>query len=268
MFFTKYIPSQSLQHLTPYFWTLRSSHDEVGKAYRFVPDGYVDWVFHLGTPWQCEFPNSERATTSRAHLFGQIKRHVNLNLLEGPLDLFGVKFYPWVADKIWKTDMHYLTDSCLALSELGVKDIAVLEDRIQNASSTTERIEIMESYLTRFANVTDSLSLKPVLLDLEHNTGLDLHNSNLGIGVRRLEQRFKNEVGIPPKLFHRTQRINKAIGQMIEKPNKPLTQIAMDRNYFDQSHFIKDFKQFTGYTPSAFLKSINPNGDILNLQVS
>ena len=98
--------------------------------------------------------------------------------------------------------------------------------------------------------------------------GYNIKNENIeGIGLRRLEQRFKKEIGISPKLFSRTIRVNNAIEQMKVKTGKSLTQLALENNYFDQSHFINDFKQFTGYSPSKFLKSITPNGDILNLRI-
>ena len=77
---------------------------------------------------------------------------------------------------------------------------------------------------------------------------------NIGIGKRRLEQRFKNEIGISPKLFLRTCRINAVIEKMKENTSQSLTQLALEYNYYDQSHFIKDFKQFTSLNPTTFLK--------------
>ncbi len=268
MVFEKHLPSHPYQHLIAYFWTLRlSKSDSDAVPYRFVPDGYVDWVFHLGNPWQCNFPdNVTNPRTGRFHVFGQIKKHVDLWLPKSDLDVFGVKFYPWTAYSIWKTDMHHLTNSCVDLTDLGLNEIQTLQEKIYLSKGLEERVNHVEKYLSPFVNNSETTSLQPFFSNVSlHNTSVNL--GRLGIGVRRLEQRFKREVGISPKLFLRTQRINNIIGDLRRGNHESLTQLAFKHRYYDQSHCIRDFKQFTGLNPLQFLKSINPNGDILNLRV-
>jgi len=269
MIFEKYAPSSHYRSVIAYFWTLKSSESDLASAaYRFVPDGYVDWVFHLGTPWQCDFPDKiTNPRTGKYHVFGQIKKHINLQLPEDGLDVFGVKFHPWVADKIWKMDMHYLTDSCADLIDLELPNMKILQDEICISDGLEAKIRLVEGYLAHHANYEANRSLKNVFSNLDVSYDR-LNFQHLGIGVRRLEQRFKNEIGISPKLFLRTQRVNRVIGQLRQKTDGSLTGITYENNYFDQSHFIRDFKQFTGLNPTQFLKSIDPNGDILNLRLN
>ena len=269
MEFKKFQPSAHLKHLITYFWVLKSSEADLSNAtYRFVPDGYVDWIFHLGTPWQCDFPDAITSSkTSRFHVFGQIKKHVDLKIPQNNLHLFGVKFNPWVVKNIWNMDMHYLTNSCLAIEDLDLPEIHVLQEQISNANDLKSRMTIIENYLSPYVNIKEDHSLKQVLLSYSKER-TKLNDQSTGFGVRRLEQRFKTEIGISPKLYYRTQRINKVIGEITASKKQSLTQLALDNNYYDQSHFIRDFKLFTGLNPSKFLRSINPNGDILNLRVS
>ncbi len=265
MVFKKYTPSSELKHIIAYHWTLETTSNDDHDTYRFVPDGFVDWIFHLGTPWQCSFPDKQHhSTTGQFHVFGQIKKYVDLNVSHGHVRLFGVKFYPWVAKTIWKTDMHYLTNACHNINDLELPAINELQEKIMLSDSTSSRISHIEDYLRASSDYNVSDSLKPVLDNLFSKGSLNL--SNINFGLRRLEQRFKSEIGISPKLFSKTLRINKAIEQLTDQPLESLTKIGLDVNFYDQSHFIKDFKQFTGYSPSQFLKYINPNGDILNLQ--
>ena len=268
MVFHKYAPSNHLSQLVDYYWTLSSSEKEQELTYRFVPDGYVDWVFHIGTPWSFKFPDGHlHQQSSRCHVFGQIKQHVDLDISKGDLNLFGVKFFPWTAKLIWQIDMHYLTDRCDDLHDLDLKRMTEFQDRIMEAHSTEARIKIMNSYLESFSHLRIDQSLKSLLAELQAGQELDLRQK-YGIGIRRLEQRFREDIGISPKLFSRTIRLNELIWAMRHSTGKSLTQLAMDADFYDQSHFIKDFRKFTGYSPKQFLKAINPDGDILNLKAS
>lgn len=269
MKFKKYPPSKKFEHLIAYFWTLKSSESDVNsEMYRFVPDGYVDWVFHKGNPWQLNLPDSiNQSNTGNFHVFGQLKTYLNLSLPKDNLDMFAVKFHPWVVNKIWNIDMHYLTNSCMDLESLEIPFVNDLQDKICHAKTVFVCINLIEDYLSTHTQCTIDLSLKQIFEQL-HNDTNHLNLSSLGIGIRRLEQRFKNEIGITPKLLYRTHRINSVIDKMKTNSEESLTQLALAHNYYDQSHLIRDFKQFTGYSPTKFLKSIDPNGDILNLRVS
>lgn len=66
-----------------------------------------------------------------------------------------------------------------------------------------------------------------------------------------MERAFLKYVGYTPKHYYRIVRFNKALRQMHES-KKSLTSICYDCDYYDQSHFIKDFRQFTGTTPKHF----------------
>jgi AraC-like DNA-binding protein len=68
---------------------------------------------------------------------------------------------------------------------------------------------------------------------------------------KKLERLFLKYVGYTPKSYFRLLRFNRALRQ-IHRRKDFLTSIALDCGYYDQSHFIKDFKQFTGLSPGRF----------------
>lgn len=266
MKFKKYRASQPFQNIIAYFWTLESVDGiENNASYRFVPDAYVDWVFHLGSPWTLKFPDANAAPINRkSHVFGQIERYVDLSLPNGKLDMFGVKFHPWAASNIWNVDMNYLTNTCIDLKDLDLPNMQFLQEQIYSATMVSDRIQYVEGYLKPYISLSEKNSLKSLIKTMDISSQKIPDNN---IGPRRLQQRFKNEIGISSKLFMRTLRINEVIERMKTNPKLLLTQLALEHNYFDQSHLIKDFKQFTGCCPSVFLKSINPDGEILNLSI-
>ena len=81
--------------------------------------------------------------------------------------------------------------------------------------------------------------------------------NELNITERSLERYFKQYVGISPKLYARINRFQTALETLRKSNFDSLTDIAYQNNYFDQSHFIRDFKEFAGTTPKHFLHQAN-----------
>ncbi|MEX0362515.1 MAG: helix-turn-helix domain-containing protein, partial [Allomuricauda sp.] len=74
---------------------------------------------------------------------------------------------------------------------------------------------------------------------------------------RQLERKFAKQVGISPKQLGKVIRLQSALKMLLNKEEDKLTTIAYENAYFDQAHFIKDFKEFTGTNPSEFLGNEN-----------
>lgn len=268
MKFKQHPVSKHLQHLVAYYWTLTADdNNNEASVYRFVPDGMIDWVFHLDTPWQHKFANSNiNCKTPHFHVFGQITNYLDLDISKSNLNIFGIKFYPWVGKQVFKTDMYYLTDNCLCMDDLKLPNIEHLFDRLLTCKTTNERVLITENYLLKTFTDFNTNSLKTIFKNFDH-LPLDLDFYKLNVSKRRLEQRFKQEIGLSPNRFNRIMRINRVIKDLKTDNTISLTQLALHHGFYDQSHFVKDFKQFTGYSPTRFLESIQPDGDILNLRV-
>ena len=73
---------------------------------------------------------------------------------------------------------------------------------------------------------------------------------------RQLERNFKKQIGISPKQLGKVLRLQTAL-KMLLNDKESLTNIAYESEYFDQAHFIKDFKEFTGTTPKEFIDNEN-----------
>lgn len=267
MKFKQYPVSQGLQEHIAYFWTLESSTEEAGITYRFIPDGNVDWIFHLSDPWTYRFPFSgNQEMRVQSHLFGQIKNYLDLTLPEGKLFLFGVNFHPWAAKNIWNINLNEVTDNSLALKDVPIPDLCFLEEEILESDGIAKQIQAVETFVRNRLSSSNKQSLAPIVQNISKNP-LTFSLSDYSIKKRRIEQRFKSEIGISAKHFQRTIRVNKIIQRLIQFPEISLTQLAYEFNFYDQSHFILDFKKFTGCTPSKFLKSISPSGPIYNYKI-
>ena len=125
------------------------------------------------------------------------------------------------------------------------------------ATTDKTRVEIMDAFLLQhlIAGKQDLLIDKAIQL-IQHHHGLvkikDLAVS-LHISQDPFEKRFRAQVGSTPKQFASIIRLRKLIDTF--PTYSSLTEAAYDAGYFDQSHFIKDFRLFTGQTPKDFFKS-------------
>jgi AraC-like DNA-binding protein len=72
---------------------------------------------------------------------------------------------------------------------------------------------------------------------------------------RQLERKFIRQIGISPKQLGKVVRLQTALKLLLNKRDESLTHIAYESKYYDQAHFIKDFKEFTGINPKEFLES-------------
>jgi AraC-like DNA-binding protein len=108
------------------------------------------------------------------------------------------------------------------------------------------------------SNLVKSLCAQPLRTTLHHELG------KTNLGRRRLEQRFLESVGISIGSFLKKTRFQLATRLLSsEKTESKLNSLVHEMEYYDQSHFIHEFKQFAGYTPGEYIKNKNGLLDFL-----
>ncbi len=143
----------------------------------------------------------------------------------------------------------------LSLDDIFEKSkIDEVEEKLAIANTGKHRIKIVEQFLlTEYKNIqTDKLIVEAVKLIYQSNGTIRIKelNEKLFISQSPFEKRFRKVVGTSAKKFASIVRFNSVLDNMNEA--KSLTEICYENNFFDQAHFIKDFKQFTGNTPENF----------------
>ncbi|MGX5820099.1 helix-turn-helix domain-containing protein [Chitinophaga lutea] len=155
---------------------------------------------------------------------------------------------------------HDLFEATISTENLFAPSILErLLDRLANASGDMARIRIMEMFLLQTVRQESADPL------ITHAAGLIRHAqgqlkiknlvASLHISQDPFEKRFRAAIGATPKQYSSIVRLRSLVDQLPASPS--LTAAAYDAGYFDQSHFIRDFKSFTGHSPKAFLQSGN-----------
>ena len=151
--------------------------------------------------------------------------------------------------------VNELFNLSISLEDLFEKSkVNEIEEKLTLALTDKQRIKITEDFLlTQLKDIqSDGLIIEAVRLIYQSQGTIRIKdlNEKLFISQSPFEKRFRKIVGISPKKFASIIRFNSVLDNL--NKNKSLIEICYENNFFDQAHFIKDFKQFTGDTPENF----------------
>lgn len=179
----------------------------------------------------------------------------------GSINLLGVRFHAHGIFPFLHLPLVEMTDRVVALHEVWNNFSKELEPRLFEAPDDRRRINLVEDLLltmvgkydmhadTHVKNAVECIASKQGLISIEELTG------QIGLGRRQLERKFALQVGVSPKLYTRIIRFQKIFNlvQRTEKYKWP--DVSVDCGYYDQSHLIRDFKTFSGRTPSDYFNA-------------
>jgi AraC-like DNA-binding protein len=194
------------------------------------------------------------------------RRTVDL-LLRGTFLVFVIVFQPTGFHQLFRLPMTDLTDrACEAEDVLG-RDVRVLHDRLYHCQQVDDMFRVTEEYLLgnlRTAHRVHSLQAAAAQMLRRHGQ-VDLRQlvSLSGLSHRQFRRKFAEQVGIPPKLYARINRLQHALRLKTECPTLTWTDVSYRAGYFDQMHLVKDFKSLTGEAPSRFLAMLSTDPDVL-----
>lgn len=191
----------------------------------------------------------------KAVIFGIARRSFKFTFAEKTL-LFVVIFNPGYAASLIKKPLNLLFEKFIALEELfDTQKVSNLVDTIKNKKSYEQMVEIIEQFLLEEIEpcLTDNIINESIVKIKNRNGIISVKELTSGLPISRdaFEKRFRAKVGTTPKQYINIIRFRNLFLSNYAKDN--LTEIALKAGYYDQSHFIKDFKASTGRLPSKFL---------------
>ncbi|WP_316833973.1 helix-turn-helix transcriptional regulator [Pedobacter nutrimenti] len=257
MNYQEILPPEHLRDHIRYCWTLESTHTETNiTPFRTMADGCPGLIYQpksVGTLYQGSKQLSD------LFLFGQSTHYAELQL-SGNFQAIGIHFYPNALKTLFGLPAEELTDSCLNLEELIKKKHPVLSDQLLYAPAANDQLEILFHYLNieRQSSLhLQDATMKHALTQIIQSKGLaslKRLQDDLGLSERSMERKFKAYTGISPKLFSRICRFQASLIQLRKNEYNKFSDIAYENNYADQSHFIRSFKEFAGFSPFQYQK--------------
>lgn len=261
MNYQTYQPHPDLEAIVKFYWTLEVPFDPNNQKQKIIPDGCIEMTFNFGDPIKRYISDSEYILHPNAMVMGQRTTSYDIEPL-GHVDTFAICFYPYGFVNFVNTPLKDLVDMETPIENLfGKISAKELEHKMIHGTNTQERIEIIESFLLNKLNehtTIEKIVQKTVdtLVSSNGSTPINVILKENLSQRRQLERNFKKQIGISPKQLGKVIRLQAALKMLLNK-DENLTKIAYESEYFDQAHFIKDFKSFTGITPTAFLENEN-----------
>ena len=241
-------------------WFMRgASAAALPDGHRILPDGCMEFVFQLGTPFQ-ELRADGRWHEQPARLLvGQMTRRVEVRP-GGEIDTVGLHFHPAGAAAFVDGSMKRFRDCITDLDAALGEDLAPLAARLRRARSNPSRMALLMAWLQGRIRPADTLMAEASRLLLDSAGQLDMPSLGpaLGLGERQLRRRFEAAVGLAPKRFARLLRFQRVFEQQRESDATAWAQVALECGYCDQAHFNRDFRAFSGLAPRQLLADADP----------
>ncbi len=260
---TKYqVNEPILKHFIKYFWVMKSDQ-QVSINHKLLPVNNIDFILNFSSPIKYMSAGKKEIVPEIFHLNG-IRDEYHMINQTGKLNVVGISFFPDGLYPFLKTPLSEFTNKTIDLDLFFKKFTLEIEEKLNITSSIQEKIDIIENELLLLLDYKYIPSKETCQIISTYYSNIDNMSINdfcnqYGINQRKLERTFNNYIGISPKLFYRLNRFQGILNKIIKHEYFDLTSLTYENDYYDQTHFLKDFKSFTGCSPKQF---INERGSV------
>jgi AraC-like DNA-binding protein len=247
-------PGPAVARFVEFYWTLEDNAPG-DSLQRILPDGRGCLVLNFASPY-ARYCNNAWGLQPQSFLVGQITGPLVLRP-SGPAAMLGIQFRPQGATQLLGAPMHELNDQAVPLDALCPGLVRHVEP-LFDFHTPSQALLAVDGMLGRFAEHSDAaadsaLSFAVAALGRSHGLARIRHLAeHVGWSTRQLQRRFKAAVGISPKLFARMQRFQ-AMLRATDGGEADWVTAAVHSGYYDQSHLIRDFREFAGKPPTGLL---------------
>ncbi len=239
-----FAPSAALEPFIAHYWTVRWD-------FRGKPPFLVETL-----PHPCVHLLFERGRA----LVGGVSSRRFTRKLRGLDRVFGIKFRPGAFAPFLRDPLSRITNRLPTLRSVFGKSSDALKRSILAEEDPRQCVALSEAFLlarlpSMPPQVAELRDLVERLATDQSITRVEQAAALAGVNVRGLQRRFSQVIGVSPKWVIKRYRLHEAIS-LLSAPNGPdMASLALQLGYFDQAHFIADFKAVIGRPPGAYVKA-------------
>jgi AraC-like DNA-binding protein len=258
-----HIPGPPLAGLVEMIWYYDDCPPAAHAYDRILPNGAMGLVINLAEDETRVYDERDLATPIRnagGVVCGAFSRYFVIDTTE-QRSVMGVSFHPGGAIAFLGLPADALRDQHVALEDvLGIR-ARHLRERVLTARTPEARIAIVEQELiallarARARHPAIGYALRQMMMT-SGTTRIDAVRQETGYSAKRFIELFRAEVGLSPKRWSRLRRFQSALRQYTAGVDVSWSRVALDCGYYDQAHFVNDFRAFSGVTPSRYAPSV------------
>lgn len=235
--YTTIRPNPSLRDLVSHYWVSPSGSDGV---YTALPDGAIDLVFQVHN------------TDCNSWVYGTPTARIDIPL-QPHCSYFGIRFKPGQNRHFMQPSARDLTDNSVVAHEAMDVSLNQISEALLCADGTALFDELLKSYLNKRCPEPQRIDDAIRLIEARRGVIRIREVADMfGQSRRQFERVFLETVGVSAKTFATITRFQHTVQLLAATQKLPLSHIAAELDYVDQSHMSRDFKRLAGITPSQF----------------
>ena len=257
-----YQPREEVRLYVRYYWVLES--DKPFCVLTF-PIGCPQMIFHRRSPL---FISELSSRQDKFTISGQVNFPAHI-ASDGDMEMVVAVFYPHTIGMFIDTPPSAFYNQEISGYDIGNKQLNQLADRIFDCADSGTAVSQIEQWLT--SRIRPSLNIERIGASLaallrSPSTSVDNLAGIACLGKKQHGRLFREYVGMNPKEYGRIARFQRAL-RMMQLGLRDYAGIAYANGYSDQSHFIRDFRLFSGITPKQLAEYQTPYSDLYTVPV-
>ncbi len=249
-----------LRKYIKFFWELRIEH--IRLNHKLIPQKNINMRINLSCTHHYVNKENTNKKLDNIYFLGLQNKcteaHLNVN---GDVHIIGISFMPYGFFPFLNVPASEFKNQILGADEIGFNIPKEIRERMKESPDITSRLTILENELLTILNKAhpnlDKFQL--IFNALMNENPLQINNfcQRNNINIRQLERYFSKYIGLSPNTYATLYRFHRTLNLLLRTTDIKLSDLAYDNTYFDQMHFIKDFKRYTGSTPKDFINKKN-----------
>lgn len=250
-------PGPALAPFVEHYWFVTSTPEApVDLRVDVFVDARADLIFNFGAPYERSVIGGERRTIAASNLDAQRLQPIRIEQ-RGLVHTTGVRFHLGGLAPFARAALRPFTDRTVPPHEVLGEGARALEETLRplldDPDAQARALDAFFVDLLASAPPLDAFSRALALaVETRGAASVDAMAAAAGVSSRHLDRLFARHLGIPPKTLARVVRFQSALRALMQEPDGTLADVAASAGYFDQAHFIKDFRKMTGGVPRGY----------------
>lgn len=238
------------------YWRVQLDAGTTPKNETILPNGKIEMIFAL----QGNYKVTNRQTTNIHQAWLSGIQHQPLNITyNGKSNLIGIRFHPYGLFPFLRLPVNETVNAVEPLTDVTGKLYEQLYESISQATSALEVFSILDLFLIRTMDHDKVRQIKLLReitrqLKVQPEQPISKLAEGLSVSQRHLGRVCHDHIGVTPKLMARVYRFEKSFSHLYSQKEEDDFKALIDLGFYDQSHFIKEFKRFSGMTPEEYKK--------------